>query len=156
VILLLATNEIPLSLLNKALVLGWVLGICYFQARYQARRFKQNKSISHIGKMLLFCLYALVPLVYIYVETACWKTVIQGALQVVITRVACYDPILNYYRIPRRPFWYNGNLNVQGSLWDAIKNRQSVLDWLENHLSLFWIKVLKVSYCMVLIFILIF
>lgn len=111
----------------------------YIQAAYQAKRFAKNKPINHWSKATIYGLFvALLTAVLMWGHWHEWREVDRWKdvpIIGVITRVAWFDPILNFERLPPRPFWYNDD-----------KNAESLFDWLENRLTHTWVKVLKVCY----------
>lgn len=120
----------------------------YIQARYQARTFAKQGHISHLGKGLIYFLFVVLLTTIVMIGRwdewrtySAWKGIpILG----VLTRMAFFDALLNYQRIPRKSFFYNG-AGTTGS----------VLDFLENQLSSTWIKGLKILYLLLFITVLI-
>lgn len=136
--------------LKIGIVLACLLFI-YIQARYQSKRFKQQKTIEHWGKSLIYGLFvALLTVCMMFGHWHEWRTYdawkdipIIG----VVTRLAWFDPILSMER--RFSFFYNG-----GALDKRLKGK-SFLDWIENHFSNWVVKVFKVCYIIIFLTVLI-
>ena len=123
-------------------VLACLLFIC-IQARYQAKRFKQQKTIEHWGKAAIFGLFvALLTVCCMFGHWHEWKTYTAWfdiPLLGTVTRIAFFDPILNPLRSPPQSLFYNGPKNIH-------QEGQSLQDWIENKLSTGWVKALKIFY----------
>lgn len=94
-------GEILFFLLNLAL------------ADYHAGRFDDNKKINHT--FWAICI-GLVMAAFTYVSK--WN--ICFAIALVLERIWCFNPLLNYLRKPKKPFFYTHSDKVGGSWIDSI------------------------------------
>lgn len=116
---------------------------CYFllviivQSKWQAVRFGRNLPVNKRLHEVYYCL-TILPVLYFF-----WPHWWQVITISVMERFAFFDFILNKLR--RKPLFYNG----KGST-------DSIMDIIENHLSSWAVKVLKVVYVIVFVLTLIF
>lgn len=123
---------------DKILICLFLLAIIIWQAFYQAKLFKENRTINHFLKGLLYAGSVLLVTTPFAAAFGLWyllKIPILGVLE----RAALFDLMLNKFR--GELWWYNGSMTVtdvrvKGSWWDKI----------ENKLPLPLMKALKISY----------
>jgi hypothetical protein len=121
---------------DKAFLSGYFLAIIIAQCYWQRALFRANKPISHFWHGVY---YALTAAVMCYFFMPVWWKVAAIA---VMTRLAFFDILLSAIR--GTPLFYNGK-GTTGSLQDR----------LENHLSSWAIKTLKVLYVALFVIVLI-
>lgn len=121
---------------DKGFLAVYFLAIIIIQCIWQARLIKSNKPIKH-GWHGLYYVLAILPMLYFFVAFA-WQAVVIA----VLVRLAFFDPILNLCR--GLPVFYNSD-----------KKAGSIIDRIENHFSLWFVKVLKVLYVVIFIVVLI-
>jgi len=113
---------------DKLFLAAYFLALMISQAIWQHNLFKRNKPISHALHAVYYCI-AVLPMIYFF--NPWWKVIVIA----VVERIALYDPVLNSVRNKRPILTYNG-AGSTGSL----------LDRLENKLSLFAVTALKMLY----------
>jgi hypothetical protein len=121
---------------DKAFLAFYFLVIIIAQCFWQAALFKRNMPISHFWHGMYFALTVL-PMMYFFMPVW-WQVVVIA----VVERLAFFDIVLSAVR--NKPLLYNGK-GTTGSLQDR----------LENHLSSWAIKALKVLYVALFIIVLI-
>lgn len=108
--------------------------IIMYQAGYQAKRFRQNKPISHIGKELIYGIAcSVIGLCFLYGR---WQEIFwywQVPLLASMQRLASFDLILNHLR---HNAWYYVGRGTTGSIQSKI----------EGKLSDYWVKRLKIAF----------
>lgn len=117
---------------DKLFLAGYFLAIIIIQCRWQSALFKANKPISHKMHAVIYLL-TIGPAIWFF-WPLWWQVIVMGLLE----RVALFDVVLNLCR--SKPLFYNGK-GTTGS----------GMDWLENHLSAWAVKVLKVLYAIIFI-----
>jgi hypothetical protein len=117
---------------DKAFLSAYFLIIITAQCFWQRALFKRNMPISHFWHGVYYALTAAV-MCYFFMPVW-WQVAVIG----VVERLAFFDIILSAVR--NKPLLYNGK-GTTGSLQDKI----------ENHLSSWAIKVLKVLYVLIFI-----
>lgn len=136
--------------LKIGIILACLLFI-YIQCNYQAKQFKQQKTISHWGKSAIYGLFiALLTACLMWGHWHEWRTYPAWTdipIIGMVTRLAWFDPILSLKR--SLPFFYNG-----GAV-DKMLKGHSFLDWIENHFSSWVVKVFKVCYIILFVIILV-
>lgn len=122
----------------------------YIQTRYQAKRFKQQKTIEHWGKATLYGLFvALLTAVMMWGHWHEWRTYdVWKDIPIIglVTRLAWFDLILSILR--HKPLFYNGDIHA------ALKG-ESLQDWIENNFSPDIVRMLKIIYIILFITLLI-
>ncbi len=68
-------------------------------ADYHASQFNKDKTISHT---LWFCIMVFIVALFTWVSR--WNWYFCGSL--VLERIWAFNPLLNYFRKPRKPFFY--------------------------------------------------
>jgi hypothetical protein len=121
---------------DKLFLTGYFLVIIISQCFWQAALFKRNMPINHFWHGVYYALTAL-PIMYFFMPVW-WQVAVIG----VVARLAFFDIILSAVR--NKPLLYNGK-GTTGSLQDRI----------ENHLSSWAIKVLKILYVIIFVIVLI-
>lgn len=124
-----------MTLFDKLFLALYFLAIIFIQAKWQTALFKANKPISHVKHAVLYIL-TIGPAVWMFWPVS-WQVIVVGLL----CRLAFFDFALSLFR--KKPVFYN--LKVDKSWQDSIENR----------LSKTWVKILKVSYVVVFIVVLI-
>jgi hypothetical protein len=110
-----------------------------WQSHYQAHLFKKNIAISHFWKAFGYGCFVAVLSIDMWIVIGFWAAIKTAILGISI-RAALFDPILNLFR--NEKWWYNGAPNMKNG---------SLLDRIENKLSPFWIKFLKITYIAIFI-----
>lgn len=121
---------------DKGFLAVYFLAIIIIQCIWQSRLIKAHKPIKHGWHGVYYAL-AILPMIYFF--SAFWWQVVVIA---VLARLAFFDPILNLCR--GLPLFYNSD-----------KKAGSIIDRIENHFSLWFVKVLKVCYIILFVVVLI-
>lgn len=121
---------------DKGFLAVYFLAIIIIQCIWQSRLIKAHKPIKHGWHGVYYAL-AILPVLYFFVGFA-WQVVVIA----VLVRLAFFDPILNLCR--GLPLFYNSG-----------KKAGSIIDRIENHFSLWFVKVLKVLYVILFVVVLI-
>lgn len=124
-----------MSWFDKIFIAGYFLAIILVQCIWQARLFKNHKTINHWWHGLYYTLTVL-PILYFF-----WPYWWQVGLLALFTRIAFFDFMLNAIR--GKNLFYNSD-----------KDAGSIVDRVENVFTVFWVNVFKV--CCVGAFIIIF
>ena len=114
-----------MNVYDKILTCLFLLAIITWQALHQSKLFKENKTINHFFKGLLYAGSVLLGSAPFVAAFGLWYLLKIGILGV-LCRLAFFDLILNMAR--KEVWWYNGSMTatdikVKGSCWDKIENR---------------------------------
>lgn len=122
---------------DKGFLAVYFFAIILLQCIWQHRLFKANKPISHRWHTLYY-VFTILPMLYFF-QVFIWQVIVIAVLE----RLALFDVTLNAVRNKRPLLTYNGK-GTTGSKIDQ---------W-ENRFSNTWLAVLKVTYIILFIVIL--
>lgn len=130
-----------MNLFDKILVCLFFLAILVWQALHQGHLFKQNKTISHFWKGVWYGLAIIVATVP-YIAIFDWWYLLKILIIAVVERLAFFDLILNIAR--GYAWWYNGSITIDYN--NPNQQKGSLIDRIENILTIQQVKILKIIY----------
>ncbi len=108
--------------INEALCLAPIIAI----ARYQAGRFNRQLKTGKWFHFLWACLFTAVIFFFWWIMG---KDYMFGG-SLVLQHFICFNPILNYFRKPRKAFFYVSNAGSNPSWWDGALDKIYVPAWI--------------------------
>lgn len=114
------------------------------QTMHHRDRFRHHEKVNHTVQGVIYAATAVFVCLPLLIFYGFWVFIKLGFI-LFMERLAVYDPLLNTFRIPRKPLFYNDDAEAES--WQ---------DRLENMLPKRWIIPLKIGYIVVFVVCIIF